>query len=71
MAKPAATVRSAEYRNFINGEWVVPSTGAYIENRNPADRRDLVGLFPASSVKDVGATVNAAAEAFKKWRKVP
>jgi aldehyde dehydrogenase (NAD+) len=71
MAKPAATLKSAEYRNFINGEWVAPSTGAYIENRNPADRRDLVGQFPASSVKDVGAAVNAAAEAFKKWRKVP
>lgn len=71
MAKPSATLRSTEYHNFINGEWVAPSTGAYIENRNPADRRDLIGQFPASSVKDIGAAVNAAAEAFKKWRKVP
>jgi preprotein translocase subunit SecA len=37
MAKPAAKVRTTEHRNYIDGEWVAPSSGEYIENRNPAD----------------------------------
>ncbi len=71
MAKPAAKVKSTEYRNFINGEWVAPASGEYIENRNPADTRDLVGRFPASSSEDVERAVSAASEAYGKWRKVP
>ena len=49
MAKPAGKVRAEQYRNYIGGEWVAPATGEYIENRNPADWRDLVGMFPAST----------------------
>src|SRR5205823_4010961 len=26
-----------EFKNFIAGDWVTPSTGEYFENRNPAD----------------------------------
>jgi aldehyde dehydrogenase (NAD+) len=70
MAKPARKVKT-EYRNYIAGEWVAPSTGAYIENRNPADTRDLVGRFPASNAEDVDRAVSAAAAAFNKWRKTP
>jgi acyl-CoA reductase-like NAD-dependent aldehyde dehydrogenase len=70
MAKPAAKVRP-EYRNYIGGEWVAPKTGSYIENRNPADTRELVGRFPASNAEDVERAVGVAAEAFQKWRKVP
>jgi acyl-CoA reductase-like NAD-dependent aldehyde dehydrogenase len=70
MAKPARKVKT-EYRNYIAGEWVAPSTGAYIENRNPADTRDLVGRFPASNAEDVDRAVKAAADAFNKWRKTP
>ena len=70
MAKPAAKVRP-EYRNYIAGEWVVPKSGSYIESRNPADTRELVGRFPASSAQDVDHAVGVAAEAFQKWRKVP
>src|SRR2546428_12771470 len=70
MAKPAAKVRP-EYRNYIGGEWVVPQSGNYIENRNPADTRELIGSFPASNSSDVDRAVQVAAEAFQKWRKVP
>src|SRR4030095_3595340 len=69
MAKPAAKVRS-EYLNYIAGEWVAPKSGDYIENRNPADTRELVGRFPASKAEDVERAVGVAAEAFQKWRKV-
>jgi alpha-ketoglutaric semialdehyde dehydrogenase len=71
MAKPAAKVKSSEYRNYIAGQWVAPSSNEYIENRNPADTRDLIGRFPASTAEDVDRAVLAAAEAFQKWRKVP
>src|SRR4029078_1516940 len=71
MAKPASKVKTSEYRNYIAGEWVAPSSGNYIENRNPADTRDLVGRFPASAAEDVERAVGAATEAFQKWRKTP
>ncbi|PYP87089.1 MAG: aldehyde dehydrogenase [Blastocatellia bacterium AA13] len=71
MAKPASRVKSAEYRNYINGKWTSPESNKYIENRNPADTREIIGRFPASSPQDVDAAVNAASEAFSKWRRVP
>ena len=37
--------RSNIYHNFIDGEWVEASTGQTFENRNPADTRDVVGIF--------------------------
>src|SRR5205085_11691544 len=58
-------------RNYINGEWLAPSSNDYIENRSPADTRDLVGRFPASTADDVDRAVHAAAGAFQKWRKTP
>jgi len=70
MAKPAAKVRP-EHSNYIAGEWVAPRSGSYIENRNPADTRELVGRFPASTAEDVEQAVGVAAETFQKWRKVP
>jgi aldehyde dehydrogenase (NAD+) len=59
------------YRNFIDGEWVEPSTGETFENRNPADTRDVVGIFPKSAKPDVDAAVDASRRAFAKWRLVP
>src|SRR4051812_20485923 len=59
------------YRNFIDGEWVESSTGETFENRNPADTRDLVGIFQKSGKEDVNAAVDAARRAFLKWRLVP
>ena len=71
MAKPAAKVKNKEHLNYIAGEWTAPSSGEFIENSNPADTRDLIGRFPASSSEDVGRAVSAAMGAFRKWRKVP
>src|SRR5262249_40606006 len=58
-------------KNFIDGEWVDASTGETFENRNPADTRDLVGIFQKSAKADVDAAVDAAKRAFAKWRLVP
>ena len=59
------------YKNLIDGEWVESSTGETFENRNPADTRDVVGIFQKSGKADVEAAVEAAKNAFKKWRLVP
>jgi alpha-ketoglutaric semialdehyde dehydrogenase len=59
------------FKNFIDGEWVESSTGGTFENRNPADTRDLVGIFQKSNKDDVDAAVDAAKRAFAKWRLVP
>jgi len=59
------------FKNFIDGEWVGASTGETFENRNPADTRDVVGIFQKSAKADVDAAVDAAKRAFAKWRLVP
>src|SRR5882724_6587989 len=63
--------RTKTYKNFIDGEWVEASTGDTFEDRNPADTRDVVGIFQKSGKADVDAAVEAAARAFQKWRLVP
>jgi alpha-ketoglutaric semialdehyde dehydrogenase len=59
------------YKNFINGEWVESVTGEAFENVNPANRNDLVGMFPKSDSEDVDKAVAAAKEAYKSWRLMP
>jgi acyl-CoA reductase-like NAD-dependent aldehyde dehydrogenase len=63
--------RTKVYKNFIDGEWVEASTGQTFEDRNPADTRDVVGIFQRSGKADVDAAVGAAKRAFAKWRLVP
>src|SRR6202451_1717274 len=62
--------RTKVYKNFIDGEWVEASTGQTFENRNPADTRDVVGIFQKSGKADVDTAIQAAKHAFKKWRLV-
>jgi len=59
------------YKNYINGEWVESRSGRVFENRNPANSKELLGLFQASDQRDVEAAVAAAAEAFRHWRLLP
>src|SRR5580692_1914464 len=67
----ATAVRPTVFKNLINGEWVESSSGLAFEDRNPANTRELVGMFPRSTAEDVDAAVHAAAEAFQSWRLVP
>lgn len=59
------------FKNFIAGEWVAPGTGAYLENRNPADADDLVGRFPDSGQADVDAAARSARRGFELWSRTP
>lgn len=58
-------------KNFINGEWVDSNSGNTYENINPADTDDTIGVFQKSDASDVKAAIDAASEAYKKWRLVP
>src|SRR3981189_639894 len=59
------------HKNFINGEWVEARPGRSFENRNPANREELIGIFPSSTQEDVNDAVEAAKAAFAKWRLLP
>src|SRR6202451_518478 len=63
--------RTKVYKNFIDGEWVEASTGQTFEDRNPADTRDVVGIFQRSGKADVDAAIAAAKRAFARWRLIP
>src|SRR5438876_833139 len=66
-----SATKTKVFKNFIDGEWVESSTGETFENCNPADTRDVVGIFQKSGKEDVDAAVDAAKRAFTKWRLVP
>src|SRR4051812_2336535 len=66
-----APVAPPTYNNLIDGRWVPSETGRTIENRNPADRDDLIGVFQDSSRADVEAAIQAATHAYETWRLVP
>src|ERR1700757_798185 len=60
-----------DFKNYIDGEWVGPASGEWLDNLNPADTSDIVGRFPASTAAEADAAVRAAAAAFASWRKMP
>src|SRR5438105_633331 len=72
LAKKSRSTRTATraktYHNYIGGSWVPSRSGELIENRNPADTRDVAGRFPLSISDDVDEAVSAAAGTFDGWR---
>ena len=69
--KVAARSSVKTYHNYIGGQWVPSESGEVFENTNPADTRDIVGRFPLSTSEDVNAAVNAARQAYDRWRDTP
>src|SRR3982074_1671876 len=67
----ATAVAPRIFKNFINGEWVESRSGKAYENRNPANTDELIGMFVSSTDEDVDVAVDAAKEAYKKWRLMP
>jgi aldehyde dehydrogenase (NAD+) len=60
-----------KYLNYIGGEWRPSASGESFENRNPANTKEVIGLFPRSVAEDVEQAVSAAKEAADKWRRTP
>ena len=66
-----APLRIEEFANLIGGEWTKASSGKTFDDVNPADTRDIVARFQASTAADGIAAVAAAATAFDGWRRTP
>jgi acyl-CoA reductase-like NAD-dependent aldehyde dehydrogenase len=62
---------SERFKNFIGGQWREAAGAKVFDNRNPANRNDLIGVFPQSGADDADAAVKAAKRAFAEWRLVP
>ncbi|MDF3039007.1 MAG: hypothetical protein K0Q71_1713 [Thermomicrobiales bacterium] len=56
------------FGNFIGGEWSPAASGDTFENRNPANRNEVVGVFASSGAEDVDAAIGAAEAAYQTWR---
>ncbi|MBA2940188.1 aldehyde dehydrogenase family protein [Paenibacillus sp. CGMCC 1.16610] len=68
----AATETAVQtFKNLINGEWVEAASGETFTTMNPANVKDTVGRFQASTEEDVIQAMEAAEQAFKTWRHVP
>lgn len=56
--------------NFINGEFLTPKKGDYIDNVEPATGK-VYGKIPNSTEEDINLAVAAAEQAFPIWSKMP
>ncbi|MDH3712044.1 MAG: aldehyde dehydrogenase [Cyclobacteriaceae bacterium] len=56
-------------QNYINGRWVPPQAGNYLDNYNPAEGK-VYSLIPDSDEKDIGAAVQSAQNAFPIWSRM-
>jgi acyl-CoA reductase-like NAD-dependent aldehyde dehydrogenase len=59
------------YKHLIGGEWVASASGQTFHNTNPADLRDVVGIFQRGNADDVHTAVEAAKGAYERWRLIP
>ncbi|WP_347174064.1 aldehyde dehydrogenase [Polaribacter uvawellassae] len=53
-------------QNYINGKFVNPINGEYIDNYNPSNG-EIYGQIPNSTTKDVNVAYQAAKDAFPNW----
>src|SRR2546422_10663146 len=67
----ATAVIPKVFKNYINGEWVESRSNKAFENRNPANTDELIGMFPSATEEDVNGAVDAAKEAYNRWRLIP
>ncbi len=65
------TTAALEGLNLIGGERRAARDGATFESRNPAHHDEVVGVFARSSAADVDDAVEAAAAAYRAWRRTP
>src|SRR4030095_7848942 len=70
-AKAKLMGKTESYKNYVGGRWVKPASGALMENLNPADTREVIGRFPASTEEDVRGAVDAAREGRPRWQATP
>jgi aldehyde dehydrogenase (NAD+) len=59
------------YRNYINGQWVESVSEKTLNNVNPANTDDVLGVVRQCVRAEARAAVEAAAQAFPAWRRTP
>jgi aldehyde dehydrogenase (NAD+) len=59
------------YRNFINGQWLESASNRTVENRNPANTDDILGIIKQATREEARLAVESAYEAFRGWRSTP
>ncbi|MDQ2808843.1 MAG: aldehyde dehydrogenase family protein [Chloroflexota bacterium] len=62
--------RGRKLKLYINGQWVAPQSGHYLETSNPATNQPLARIAAAGPA-DVDAAVAAARAAFPAWSGLP
>ncbi len=67
--RPHAMTLLATHYNFIDGKWTASASGATFGDENPAHRGSTLGSFQSSTVDDVRGAIDAAAEAWRTWRR--
>ncbi|MFC1725599.1 aldehyde dehydrogenase family protein [candidate division KSB1 bacterium] len=60
-----------KFYNHIDGSWCESSGGEWFENISPANKNDVVGVFPKSNREDLERAIKSAKEAFEEWRLFP
>jgi malonate-semialdehyde dehydrogenase (acetylating)/methylmalonate-semialdehyde dehydrogenase len=56
--------------NFINGEWVESYSAEWVDVTNPATGKRIAAV-PLSGATEVATAVEAAAAAYREWRRTP
>ena len=57
------------FNNFIRGHWTPSRSGATFGDENPAARGSNLGAFASSTAGDITEAIDAAADAFRTWRR--
>ena len=59
------------YKLYINGKWISSESGETYSRVNPANYNEFLGKFQQGNKEDVDKAIDAAEDAFEKWREVP
>jgi malonate-semialdehyde dehydrogenase (acetylating) / methylmalonate-semialdehyde dehydrogenase len=57
-------------KNYVNGQWRAPECSGYLPVENPSTG-EILAEVPLSTAAEVNLAVEAAAEAFKSWSRMP
>jgi len=65
LAEREQALEAPEFHNLVGGQWLPSASGKTFDDVNPADARDIVARFQASTAEDARRAVEAAAAAFE------
>ena len=66
----ATTTQAIDLQNYVGGGWQRSAATEYVDVANPATA-EILAHTPLSTVTEVNAAVQAAADAFPAWRRTP